>query len=280
VHHTSGLRDWPGTLALAGWRFDDVISFDQILAFAYRQRSLNFAPGAEYTYSNTGYNLLAEMVRRVTGQSFRQWTDEQLFRPLGMTDSHFQDDHTRVVPNRASGYARAPDGTWRAIPNNLTALGSSSLFSTVDDLAKWVLNFEDAKVGGSAAMARTRTRGVLNDGTSIPYAFGISHGEYRGLANVNHSGGWAQFSTFVLHFPRQRFGVVVLANGPRWPARPGRPARPSPRWRTSRPRRRAWRRRSSSGTRGSIASGRGGTCASGATAGRSARRRRASRSSR
>ena len=58
VHHTSGLRDWPGTLRLAGWQFDDVISFSQILTFAANQRTLNFAPGSEYMYSNTGYNLL------------------------------------------------------------------------------------------------------------------------------------------------------------------------------------------------------------------------------
>ena len=212
LHHTSGYRDWPGTLSLAGWRFDDIISFDQIRTFAYNQRTLNFVPGAEYTYSNTGYNLLAEMVARVSGKSFRQFTDERLFRPLGMTSSHFHDDHQQVVPNRAYGYARRPDGTYSSVTNNLTALGSSSLFSTVEDLAKWVINFDDPKVGGAAAMTMTRTRGKLNDGSTIPYAFGVSHGEYRGQPIVSHSGGWASFSTFVLHFPQQRFGVIVLAN--------------------------------------------------------------------
>lgn len=212
LHHTSGIRDWPGTLALAGWRFDDVIAFDQILAMAYRQRTLNFVPGAEYTYSNTGYNLLAEVVARVTGQSFRAWTDAHLFRPLGMADSHFRDDHTEVIRDRASGYARAPDGSYRSTPDNLVALGSSSLFSTVDDLARWVANFDDPTVGGRGPMTLARTRGVLNDGSAIPYAFGISHGEYRGAPTLSHSGGWASFSTFVLHFPRQRLGVVVLAN--------------------------------------------------------------------
>ena len=212
VHHTSGLRDWPGSLSLAGWRMDDVVSFDQILDMAYHQRSLNFVPGAEYTYSNTGYNLLAEVVERVTGQSFRAWTDEHLFRPLGMTSTRFRDDHTWVVPNRAFGYARAADGGYAAVTNNLTALGSSSLFTTVDDLAKWVMNFDDPKVGGARAMALTRTRGRLNDGSSIPYAFGIVNGEYRGQPIVNHSGSWASFATFVLHFPAQHFGVIVLAN--------------------------------------------------------------------
>ena len=214
LHHTSGLRDWPGTLAVAGWRMDDVISFDQILTMAYHQKTLNFTPGAEYTYSNTGYNLLAELVQRVTGQSFRAWTDQHLFKPLGMTSSFFRDDHTALVQHRALGYARDPDNTFRSIPNNLTALGSSSLFSSVDDLAKWVLNFDNPVVGGQAAMAMTRTRGKLNSDSTIPYAFGVSHGEYRGQPTVAHSGGWASFGTYLVHFPKQKFGVIVLGNSP------------------------------------------------------------------
>ena len=152
VHHTSGLRDWPGTLALAGWRFDDVISFDHILTMAFNQRTLNFDPGSEYMYSNTGYNLLAEVVRRVTGKSFREWTDQQLFKPLGMTRSHFRDDHTEIFPDRVLGYGRADDG-WRATGNNLMALGSSSLFTTAEDLARWLANFDDANLRRSARAA-------------------------------------------------------------------------------------------------------------------------------
>ncbi|MGH7679951.1 MAG: serine hydrolase [Gemmatimonadaceae bacterium] len=211
LHHTSGIRDWPGTLGIAGWRMDDVISFDQILRFAYNQRTLNFVPGAEYTYSNTGYNLLAELVQRVTGKSFRVWTDENLFRPLGMTSTHFHDDHQMIVADRAQGYTRG-EGGFRSAPNNLTALGSSSLFASARDLAKWVTNFDDAKVGGQRAMQLMRTYGRLTGGQQNPYAFGISHSQYRGLATLSHSGGWAGFSTFVLHFPQKRFGVIVLAN--------------------------------------------------------------------
>ncbi len=214
LHHTSGVRDWPGTLGLAGWRYDDVISFEQILTMAYHQRSLNFVPGSEYTYSNTGYNLLAETVQRVTGQSFRAWTDANLFQPLGMTRTVFRDDHTVIIPDRALGYTRGADGRWHAVTNNLTALGSSSMMSTVEDLARWVINFDSMRVGGAQAMALTRTRGVLNDGSTIPYAFGVSHGEYRGAATVNHTGSWAGFVTYVVHFPQHRFGVVVLANAP------------------------------------------------------------------
>jgi CubicO group peptidase (beta-lactamase class C family) len=213
LHHKSGIRDWPGTLSVGGWQFDDVISFDQILTMAYHQRELNFVPGAEFLYSNTGYNLLAEMVQRVTGRPFRAWTEEQFFRPLGMTSTHFRDDHTEVIANRALGYAHARDGSWRNTTNNLTALGSSSLFSTADDMARWLINFGDAKAGGAAAMSLMRTRGVLNDGTTIPYAFGITMGSYRGLPMFTHSGSWASFTSFDVYMPEQRFGIVVLANG-------------------------------------------------------------------
>ena len=214
LHHTSGMRDWPGTLGVAGWRFDDVISFDQILTMAYNQKTLNFVPGAEYTYSNTGYNLLAELVKRVTGQPFRVWTEENFFRPLGMTSSIFRDDHTAVVPRRAFGYTRGADSSWRSVTNNLTALGSSSLMSSAEDMARWLMNFDDARVGGAAAMSLMRTRGVLNDGSTIPYAFGVSHAEYRGAATITHSGSWAGFVSYLVHFPGQKGGVVVLANTP------------------------------------------------------------------
>jgi CubicO group peptidase (beta-lactamase class C family) len=213
VHHESGIRDWPGTLAVAGWSMEDVISFDQILDFAYHQRTLNFEPGSEYTYSNTGYNLLAETVRRVTGQSFRSWTDEHLFQPLGMTATHFHDDHREVIADRAWGYSPDGDDGWRRTPNNLTALGSSSLYTTVEDLAKWVANMETGQVGGDA-QELWRTPGVLNDGSENPYAFGIVNDEYRGAHTLQHSGGWASFSTYLLYLPEHGFGVVVLANHP------------------------------------------------------------------
>ena len=212
LHHTSGLRDWPSTLSVAGWRLDDVITSDQILAMAYTQRSLNFSPGAEYSYSNTGYNLLAAIVAKVTGQTFREWMQQNLFQPLGMTHTHFRDDYTEVISQSTSGYSKWPDSTYHRVPDNLVAPGSSSLFTTVEDLSKWLINFDNPVVGGNAALALSRTRGVLNDGTTIPYEFGITHGDYEGVPNLNHSGSWASVGTFLLFFPEQRLGVIVLAN--------------------------------------------------------------------
>lgn len=212
LHHTSGLRDWPATLAVAGWRYDDVFLFKQILDMAYGQKTLNFPPGSEYSYSNTEYNLLAEMIARVTGQSFRAWTDQNIFDPLEMTSTHFRIDYREVIPNRAIGYARSPDREFGLSTDNLVAFGPSSLFATADDMTKWVTNFDHPTVGGASAIQLMQTRGVLNGGSPIPYAFGLVHDVHRGLATVSHGGAWASFSTFVVRFPQQRLEVIVLAN--------------------------------------------------------------------
>jgi CubicO group peptidase (beta-lactamase class C family) len=214
VHHTSGIRDWPGTLALGGWNFEDVISFGQILRMAFHQRALNFTPGDAYVYSNTGYNLLAEVVTRVSGKPFRQFCEERIFKPLGMTRTHFHDDHTELVLNRAESYRPGTGGQFRHAVSNLTALGSSSLFTTIEDLAKWIDNYHAASpiVGGRAVIDRLHERGRLNSGTMIAYAFGQGIGEYRGLRSVSHTGGWAGYRSVLQRFPDQRFAVVILAN--------------------------------------------------------------------
>jgi CubicO group peptidase (beta-lactamase class C family) len=211
VHHTSGLRDWPGTLRMAGWDYQDIISFDQILRMAYAQRELNFVPGDDYAYSNTGYNILAEVVQRITGQPYDEWTQEHIFHPLGMRDTRFYADHMRIVPNRAESYRPTDDG-YRRVSNALTALASSSLHTTVEDLARWALNFDSPVVGGARLVARMHERGVLNRGDTVAYAFGQSAGEYRGVRTVTHGGSWAGFRTTLHRFPDARFTVIILAN--------------------------------------------------------------------
>src|SRR5690349_8472502 len=104
AHHTSGLRDQWELLHLAGWRWDDVMTTEDILDLARRQRELNFAPGSEYAYCNTGYTLLGQIVARVSGMPFRAFCEQRIFQPLGMRSTHFHDDHTEIVPGRAYSY--------------------------------------------------------------------------------------------------------------------------------------------------------------------------------
>lgn len=212
VHHTSGLRDWPATLMAGGWDFQDIISFEHILRMAERQEELNFRPGSEYAYSNTGYNLLAEVVARVTGQSFRAFSQERIFRPLGMSRSHVQDDPSEIIEDRADSYAPRPEGGYRRITNNLTALGSSSMHTTVEDLARWIANFQDPRVGGSEVMERVHERGVLTGGDTIAYAFGQLVERHRGLRRISHTGSWAGYESALHRLPDHDFAVVILAN--------------------------------------------------------------------
>ena len=212
LHHTSGLRDWVQSLVIAGDMMDDVISFKHILKMARHQKTLNFEPGAEFLYSNTGYNLLAEIVERVTGDSFREWTDTHIFKPLDMTNSHFHDDHQMILKNRAYSYQAVENGGFKHAVNNTTALGSSSLYSTVEDLAKWILNFDNIQIGEQTVIEQMHQRGVLNDGEQIDYALGLNIGEYRGLKTVGHSGSWRGFRSHLIRFPDQKFGVVILCN--------------------------------------------------------------------
>ncbi len=211
VHHISGIRDWPMTLRIGGWQFDEVISMEQILHMVETQQDLNFTPGDEYTYSNTGYNLLAEVVARVTGKSFREWTDVNIFKPLEMNNTHFHDDHHEIVPNRVQGYYKQGD-SYKMMTNNLMALGSSSLYTTVEDLSKWALNFETGKVGEDEVLTQVHQRGILNNGDTIAYAFGHSIGDYKGFERISHSGSWAGFRTFFVRFPGENLSIILLSN--------------------------------------------------------------------
>ncbi len=212
LHHTSGLRDWVQSLVIAGVAMEDVISFKHILKMVRHQKALNFEPGTAYSYSNTGYNLLAEIVERVTGNSFREWTDANIFKPLAMTNTHFHDDHQMILKNRAYSYQAVENGEFKHAVNNTTALGSSSLYSTVEDLAKWILNFDNTQIGEQTVIEQMHQRGVLNNGEQISYAFGLNIGEYRGLETVGHSGSWRGFRSHLMRFPDQKFGVVILCN--------------------------------------------------------------------
>lgn len=212
IHHTSGMRDQWELLVMAGWRMDDVITRAHILKMVSRQVELNFDPGEEHLYCNTGYTLLAETVERVSGQSFREWTEANFFKPLGMTRTHFHDDHEMLVKNRAYSYAPKKAGGFKKSVLNYANVGATSLFTTVEDLARWVRNFEDGRVGGPSVLKQMHEQGVLNSGDRIGYAFGLAVGQHRGLRTVGHGGADAGYRSALIRFPDQRFAVIILSN--------------------------------------------------------------------
>jgi CubicO group peptidase (beta-lactamase class C family) len=212
IHHTSGLRDQWSLLEMAGWREDDVITEGDILNLISRQKALNFKPGEEHVYSNTGYTLLAIIVKRVSGQSLREFADANIFKPLGMTRTHFHDDHSMIVKDRTSAYQPRSGGGLRISIPVFDTYGATSLFTTVEDMAKWDQNFVDKKVGGDAGIEQMLSSGVLNSGKKLTYAFGLSLGEYKGLKTVGHGGSDAGYRVDFVRFPDQRFSVVCLCN--------------------------------------------------------------------
>lgn len=212
LNHTSGLRDQWTLLAMAGWRLTDKITEHDVLNLVWRQRELNFPPGEEQLYSNTGYTLLALIVERVSGQSLREFTQERIFEPLGMQHTHFQDHYGDLVQNRAYSYERQPDGSYRYVALSYSTVGPSSLFTTVEDLARWDENFYTGRVGGKALLEQMQLPAKLNSGGQTDYASGLVIGEYRGLKTVEHGGADAGFRAELLRFPDAHFSVITLCN--------------------------------------------------------------------
>ncbi len=211
IHHISGLRDQWELLAMAGWRLDDVITKNHILKMVRRQKDLNFDPGEEYLYCNTGFTLLAEIVERITKKPFRDWTQENIFTPLDMTHTHFHENHEQIVKNRSYSYSPQGEG-FRKRVLSFANVGATSLFTTVEDLAKWVMNFESKVIANDAVMTQMHQQGILNSGEKINYARGLSIGEYKGLKTVGHGGSDAGFRSQVVRFPEEDFAVIVLSN--------------------------------------------------------------------
>ncbi len=211
LHHSSGLRNHFLLRQLTGWRWGDLVTRADELAIVARQTELNFRPGDEHSYSNTGYFLLGEVVRRVSGVPLREFAERNIFGPLGMTDTQLHDDDALLVQGRACAYNRQKDGSW---VNNITRsedVGASNLYTSIEDLARWDRNFTDAKVGGPAVIARMLAPGTLNDGRQLAYAAGLRLGTYKGLKLVWHAGSSSSRSEY-LRFPDQRFSVICLSN--------------------------------------------------------------------
>lgn len=212
LHHTSGLRDQFDLLQLAGWRLSDVITEQDVLGLIWRQRELNFAPGTEYLYCNTDYTLLGLIVKRVSGESLREFTQERIFKPLGMKHTQFHDDYQALVKDRAYSYQWRPETGYRNVPHSYSTVGPSGLFTTVEDLAFWDQNFYDGRVGGQTVLTEMLEPGRLDNGKELDYASGLTLGEYRGLKTVDHEGRDAGFRADLLRFPQKRVSIIFLAN--------------------------------------------------------------------
>lgn len=212
--HTAGLRDWGSVMQLTGaGRGNRVITQELAVDVITRQKHLDFEPGAEYSYSNSGYQLAAVIVERVSGKKFGEFTNERIFKPLGMTNSSWRDNYQRLVPGRAQGYSKAgPNAPWMLNMPFMNVVGNGGMLTTIGDWLKWNAAL-DAKTFGESFVAEMETQGILNDKRKITYALGLDVDTYKGIKEVGHSGGTAGYQTYLARFPEKKLSVAALCNG-------------------------------------------------------------------
>lgn len=214
IHHTSGIRDYLTLKELAGERDDDFYIDGEVVDLLTHQKELNFNPGDEFLYSNSGYFLLSIIVKKAAGKSLHEFAEENIFKPLALRSTHFHNDHTMIVKNRAIGYAPVKSKGFRINTTTLDMIGDGGIFTTVDDLFLWDQNFYENKLGklSQDLIKRMLTPGRLNNGEKLDYAFGLMVNDYRGLKMVSHGGSFVGYRAEMIRFPEQRFSVICLAN--------------------------------------------------------------------
>ena len=211
IHHTSGLRDYLTLLNIAGVNFGFFHQPD-VLELLSRQKELNFKPGDEYLYSNSGYFLLGVIVERVSGRSLREFAENNIFKPLGMKNSHFQDDYKMIIKNRATGYLLGGAGRYKNFVTTYDCVGAGGLFTSVEDLFLWEQNFYNARVGGKDIIDQMHTRGKLNNGKKLDYAYALKITCYKGLNMVENDGTLGGYRSAITRFPEHNFSVICLSN--------------------------------------------------------------------
>ena len=212
LNHTSGIRDQWQLLAIAGTRLDDVITQEHIVKILSKQQALNFKPGDKYSYSNSGFTMLAEIVKSVTGQTLRKFTDSAIFKPLGMNATHFHDNYEEIVKNRSYSYSRIDSTHFSNSILSYSNAGATSLFTNINDMSKWVINFYNHQVGDQREIDLLTQKGKLNNGKELSYALGIAVDTYKGWKQYSHGGADAGYRTYLSVFPDLKMGFIVFSN--------------------------------------------------------------------
>jgi len=212
VHHTSGVRDYLTLMTLSGKRGEDYFDDTAVVEMLARQDALNFRPGTDHLYSNSGYFLLGKIVQAASGRSLRAFAEERIFGPLGMDHSHFHDRPDHLVPKRATGYDPQEEGGYRRSVTALPMVGDGGVYTSVRDFFRWSENLSDPSVGGEDFVDRMTRRGVLSSGDTIDYAAGLLVGRHRGLRRVSHGGAFVGYRAGMTRFPERSFSAVALCN--------------------------------------------------------------------
>ncbi len=212
LHHTSGIRDYLTLASLSGLGNDDFYTDETLMKWLINQEELNFQPGEDHLYSNSGYWLLGQIVNKVSGENMATYAEKNIFKPLGMNNTHFHNDHTRIVKNRASGYRPNEDNGYSISMTTLNMIGDGGIFTSIEDLKKYDDAFYDSEVLNRDFWKEMTTTTTLTNGEEIYYAAGLFLDEHNGLKTIDHGGAFVGYRAEMVRFPEQRFSVIILAN--------------------------------------------------------------------
>jgi CubicO group peptidase (beta-lactamase class C family) len=214
IHHSSGIRDYLLLWYISGKDYLDYMSEDEVYRLLCSQKELDFTPGERHAYSNSGYFLASLIIRKVSGKSLREYAEENIFKPLGMKNSIFNDSNKNIIKNRAFGYTPLNEGNFGNVFMRFDLVGSGGLYTTIEDLYLWDQNFYHNKLGkgGQTLINKMCTNGKLNDGKEVNYAFGLINGQYQGFRTIQHGGSLGGYRAHILRFPEQALTIIVLSN--------------------------------------------------------------------
>lgn len=212
LHHTSGLRDWGSVASIGGWpRTTRVYNNDYALDYIFRQKSLNYSPGKEYSYSNSNYILLVAIVERVSDQSLPEFTHNRFFGPLGMNNTKWRSNFREIVPGRAIGYNKTKGDYFTTMPFENT-YGHAALLTTTEDLIIWNESWLSNEIGGPELSELRTEKGILSNGNEISYAAAVRIKEINGIEEISHSGSTAGYRAWLSYYPKINLSVAYLSN--------------------------------------------------------------------
>ncbi len=212
LNHTGGYREIYNLLPMTGHQGEDAFSRDKVIEIVQRQPELQAQPNTEFNYNNTGYILLATTVERVTDMTFPEYMRAKVFSPLGMTNTRVKGHQGEVIPGSAQGYVSAEDGGYREARDLAASYGAGGIYTTVEDLTKWMMNYRDHTLGGADAIKAITTNTILESGDSTGYGLGLGLGTFRGQTRYAHTGGDVAHRAYFGYYPEIESGVIVLSN--------------------------------------------------------------------
>lgn len=212
LHHTSGFRSSPELFGLAGWRDGDAISNEDVYRYLTKQTALNFEPGSEYMYTNSGYILLAKIIENVSKQNFKSWMKEKIFQPLQMNATFIEENSSNLVSKVATSYSEIEPSVFNYLENNDLTYGASNVYSTSKDVLKWMKNFNEAPANWQSAFEMLKTVDVLNSGQKNNYGFGVFVDDFFGNHRIQHTGAIAGFRSVMYSYPDDNLEIIILSN--------------------------------------------------------------------